>query len=399
MLRTISRLLLGLVWLTPVLVRAEVVISEVMYDLPGLDQGREWVEIFNPGPNDVTVSAGGLNSDWRFSDGAQHPLVLAKGSATLPPQSYAVIVDSTLRFLSDWPSFSGTIFDSSVSLNNVLGEVSLLSSKNGQVVGRIAYSSNQGADGDGSSLQVQSDGRWLSARPTPGGVNSSAAFVSGANGGSQRSLAPSAHYGGISTSEGFRTETLPLGLGRERVSAYGSPMEFRVDTNLNSDGYGSFSWNFGDGSQAGGSIVSHTYNYPGNYVVVLNASLKEGTAISRVNVRIVDPQFSIVSADGSQVSLKNNSSYEVSLFGRALVSGEKFFPFLKDTIIGPQESLSFSSNVTGLTSANQSNVYVAVLGDTEHPQFKAKIESEKNRQIEFIKNQLKALQEKLKSAL
>jgi len=380
----------------PSLVRAGILINEVMYDVSGEDNGREWIEIYNSGPESIKVVTGAASTGWRLSDGSQHSMTLAKGDSTLSPGAYAVIVDSVLRFTTDHPNFSGAIFDSSFSLNNISGNVSLLSSKNGLVLDNITYSSNQGADGDGNSLQFQHDNNlWIASEPTPGFKNSSSPII-GNNNGNSGNAELSAHYGSIETSHSSPSATLNLGVGRQRIGAVGSPMEFRVETNLDYTKYNNFIWNFGDGSQGGGSILSHTYKYPGDYVVILNASfLGKGDAISRVNIKIIDPELSISSADNSRIEIKNNSAYEVNLFGRALVFGDKFYAFIKDTIIRPYQSLSFSSDITGLYPQDLNGVYIAVLGDAEQPQFKVKIEEQRLSQINYIKKQLSALQEKM----
>jgi hypothetical protein len=388
-------ILLGLLFI-PLFSSAEVLITEVMYDLTGDDKSREWIEIYNNGTSEVTIPVGGENSAWRFSDGTQHSFSASRGSSKIIPGSYAIIVDNTSRFLSEWPNFNGTIFDSSLSLNNMFGELSLLSSKNGSVINKVTYYSNQGASGDGNSLQLQENGNWIPATPTPGSKNSGIANTSAVTGNKSSNSSPSAHYGSIETSRGFKTPTLGLSVGRERVGAFGSPMEFKAETNLDTSKYNTFAWNFGDGSQGGGSILSHTYQYPGDYVVILNASFQDGNAISRVNVKIVDPSLTIVNADPEKITLKNNSAYEVSLFGRALVSGEKFFVFLKDTIIGPSQSLSFGSNVTGLTPTSPDDVLIAVIGDTEQPKYWEKIQEQKEKQITYIKSKIEALQQKIK---
>ena len=388
-------LVLGLFAL-PLFAHAEILINEIMYDLPGVDQSREWIEIYNSGPEEVTIITGGNNGAWRFSNGSQHTFALTKGSTTLSLGSHAVIVDNTLRFLADWPSFSGIILDSAVSLNNLLGELAIMSSKDGQVINKVTYYSTQGGSSDGSSLQRQDDGSWIPSLPTPGSKNSSVITIKNNEiARNSINLSPSAHYSAIPTSTNFPSRTLGLGAGRERIGVVGSPMEFKAETSLDDGKYTTFIWNFGDGSQGGGNILSHNYEYPGDYTVILNASFKEGNAISRINVKIIDPGLSITFANQERIEVRNNSPYEVNLFGRALVSGEKFFVFLKDTIIQGGQSLSFGSNITGLTPQGLYDAYIAVLGNKEHSQFRSAIEEQKLKQISYIKNQISILQQKI----
>jgi hypothetical protein len=396
MLRPIFKLVFVPILITifwPVVLNAQVVISEIMYDPTGKDEGHEWIEIYNKGIEAVTIVTGGDNNAWRFSDGSQHSLVLARGNSTLAGGSYAVIVDSLLRFLSDQPGYSGTIFDSSISLNNLIDDLTILSSKDGQVLNQVFYSSSQGGSGDGSSLQLQEEGNWIASTPTPGFQNSNRAVVLN---NSNKNSELSAHYSSVPQGERRLATTLGVGIGRDRIGAVGSPMEFKVETSLDPTKYNTFLWNFGDGSQAGGSVLTHTYDYPGDYSVVLNASFfGKGDAVSRINVKIVDPQLSITNANQERIEIKNNSPYEISLFGRALVTGDKFFTFPKDTILGPSQTLSYGSNITQLYPLTASDVFIAVLGNAEQPKFRDKIQEQKNKQINYIKEQIKALQLKM----
>src|SRR3989344_3911678 len=163
-----SLFLLGMFFVVaPQVVHGQVVISEIMYDLEGTDTGREWVEIHNTSGVDVDLSS------WKFFESeTNHGLTVAQGSGVVPASGFAVIADTPAKFLADWSGYSGVLFDSSFSLSNT-GE--LLSLKNGDaVVDTVSYASDQGALGDGNSLQ-KSGSSWLPATPTPGAANASSA--------------------------------------------------------------------------------------------------------------------------------------------------------------------------------------------------------------------------------
>ncbi len=148
----------------PSLGRAELFINEIMYDLSGADDGREWIEIENRG----TVAIGILN--WKFNEaGSNHKLTLFSGTSTLDPQAYLVIVQDPTKFLADTPGFRGTIVDSSFSLSNEGETLSLIDGAL-QSVSATSYSAARGAKGDGNSLQ-NIDGQWVSQKPTPGALN------------------------------------------------------------------------------------------------------------------------------------------------------------------------------------------------------------------------------------
>lgn len=153
-----------LLFLVPYTVSAEILISEIMYDLPGLDAKHEWIEIINTGDTAVDLT------DWKFFEGGvNHRLTVVMGSALLPSGELAVIADNTDTFLSDWQDFSGILFDSSFSLKNT-GELIVIRDAELADINVVAYMSSWGGKGDGNSLQFF-ETSWRAASPTPGAPN------------------------------------------------------------------------------------------------------------------------------------------------------------------------------------------------------------------------------------
>ncbi len=131
----------------------------------------------------------------------------------------------------------------------------------------------------------------------------------------------SAHYGATPLISTRLTSNITLSAGRDRVGSVGTPMEFKAETNLKYGRGAVFKWNFGDGTESGGNLVSHTYEYPGEYIVVLKVPTAEGEVVSRAKVKIIDPQVKVVSANPERIEIVNSSSNEISLFGRVLLVG------------------------------------------------------------------------------
>ena len=397
----------------PLYAHGNIVINEIMYDLSGADSSHEWIEIYNNGPSDITVIGGGANTAWRFSDGSQHTLTLVNGIATIAAGAYAVIADNALAFLADWPSFSGTLFDSSFSLNNTGATLSILSSKDGTVLDQVTYSSSQGANGDGNSLGLQTDASWKPALPTPGLLNNvfstpemstattteetedSGTATTTPSDTSLTSSASSVHFSSTGLSIKKPETPLTLSAGRDRLGAVGSPLEFKAETNFTYLRNGEFKWNFGDGAEARGDMATHTYEYPGEYVVVLNTSFPEGVAVARTNVKVIEPSLAITFANSERIEVRNSSLEEVSLFGRVLWSTGKAFVFPQDTIIRAGQSISFSSRVTGLNPNTASDVTLLVVGDTEQPHMGQRIEAEREARIKDLEEQISFLEHSL----
>jgi len=152
-------------------VHAQVIISEIMYDLSeGSDTDREWIEVYNEGEAvDFT--------EWKLVEGTTNHSLTALGASELQSGAYAVIVDNVDKFKADWPSYTGLLFDSSFSLNNSGEKLGLrcckkeLSDKDS-----ITFSSDMGASGDGASLS-RSGATFVPTDPTPGAAPGAARAV------------------------------------------------------------------------------------------------------------------------------------------------------------------------------------------------------------------------------
>jgi len=147
-------------------VHAQVVITEVMYDLPGSDENREWVEVYNTGSESIDLSL------WRFNDGSNHVLNTppdkgGQGSIVLQPFSYAIFTDDASMFLSEHVGYKGTVIDTVLSLKNTSDTISLITDEK-FISDSVSYEKTLGGAGDGYSLQKNADFVWVSGSPTPG---------------------------------------------------------------------------------------------------------------------------------------------------------------------------------------------------------------------------------------
>ncbi|KKQ93755.1 MAG: hypothetical protein UT20_C0044G0007 [Candidatus Levybacteria bacterium GW2011_GWA1_39_11] len=216
------------------------------------------------------------------------------------------------------------------------------------------------------------------------------------NQGSSSSGSSSAHYSAAPLSSLKILPGFEVSAGRDRLGTVGSPLEFKVETNIEYTNNSIFVWNFGDGREGGGEIVSHTYMYPGEYVLMLNVAGPRGKAVSRINIKIVSPELAITNVSRERIEIANNSKSEVSLFGRALVTKDKVFAFPRDTIIKAGQKISFGADVTGLDASGQSSVSLLIVGTEIRPQeVIAKMEEQRLEQITRIQSQLLVFQRQL----
>src|SRR3989344_490805 len=155
----------------PHLAAAQVVISEVMYDLEGADTDREWVEVFNSGSSAI------LLTEWKlFEANSNHNIVAHSGGESLSGGAYAVIADNPVKFLEDRPGYTGLLFDSAFSLSNTGETLTLRCCGTGENLSDkdpISYDPGTGAAGDGNSLHrtSTSGASFLAGAATPGTGN------------------------------------------------------------------------------------------------------------------------------------------------------------------------------------------------------------------------------------
>lgn len=179
----------------------------------------------------------------------------------------------------------------------------------------------------------------------------------------------SAHYNSVPITKSTEVSNYKIGAGRARLSATDVPMEFRVNSNVEETGRDIYTWSFGDGSVGYGQVVSHSYAYSGEYVVVLNASSPAGRAVSRTEVKIVPADVAVTYASPDRIEVANNGKTEVNLFGRGLSANSGTFSFPEDTIIKAGQRISFPVAVTRLAPITGSNVSVSIVGNSLNKNF------------------------------
>ena len=413
---------------TPVLVFAKISLVEIMYDAEGTDSDKEWVAIVNDNTEDVDLSTMRLSIN-----GTNHLIVDPSGLKTIAKGQSALVVDNIDKFKVNYPNFTGLLYDSSFSLTNTSGVVALRDDA-GVVLDTFSYDSSLGAAGDGNSLQ-KINGAWKSGVPifglqtddssnstdtststntsTTGDTTQNATTTSNTSTNTTSSgTVLSSHSGTGSLVTSVPKDDLAVSAGRERITAAGTPVAF-VAKQVSSFGTvsaQSYSWSFGDGAVALGQKVSHSYVYPGEYVVVLITIQQEYSSVSRTNVKVIDPKLALTHADNEFITVKNNSTNEININNWRLQSGGKNFVFPLDTIIKAGKEIPFPAEVTSLVplgsrvelvSPSGKTVAVAsvsvplnnqVIGVADHV---SQVTGENSNEVAMITEELKSLKEKL----
>lgn len=348
----------------PFISRANVFINEIMYDAEGSDTGREWVEIYNSHSEAIDLSS------WKFFEAeTNHALTPFSGGAVIPTQGFAIIANDPNKFLIDWPNFAGIIFDSSFSLNNEPGESLALKNGNGEVIDEVTYATSLGAGGDGQSLQ-KINGAWVVANPTVGAVNS----VTTANENNSNTNTS----GGETVSEtnviapkkvdeanpSFSAEIISKKIVIAGVETFFESKILGLNNEILTRG--KLFWNFGDGftvEEKEVKNIAHTYQYPGDYLVILDYSQNpyspKTDASDRFILKVISPEVIISNTGGEKdffVELTNSSKYEIDLSHWILKSNQNTFVFPNNTVILAGRKLILSSEITKLVLADRDSL-------------------------------------------
>ncbi|MEX0933949.1 MAG: lamin tail domain-containing protein [Candidatus Paceibacterota bacterium] len=333
----------------PTSVRAQLIITEVMYDPQGSDKGREWVEIYNSGSSAVNLDG------WKINDGSNHilnepPKNGGQGSFEIGADEVFILADDASVFLAENP-INVTVIDTVLNMGQQEGTYTvLLLNKEGDVEEQVSYTTSLGANGDGNSLQ-RSGNTLVAGVPTPG--------VYGATEGTQEPV----------TEEGGSTTELVLESSvsapehsisafiekRDPVAVIGAPTQFKAKA-LGTEGLplqgARYIWNFGDGTNREGEKVFHTFRYPGDYVVVLSVASGKYTASDRMIIRALPAEVTIASVGDKEdfyIELHNTSSYDLDISGWILQSEREYFILPANTILLANKKIIFSQEVTSLT--------------------------------------------------
>jgi hypothetical protein len=159
----------------------------------------------------------------------------------------------------------------------------------------------------------------------------------------------SAHSGTEDLSNFDDKTAFEITAGRERMALIGSPIEYDAKYNLlqKDQCVPTFKWSFGDGFDAIGKNIAHTYKYPGEYQVVLNGNCGEYNSTSRTIVKVVYPNISILGRSNGDIEITNNNKSEINIGNWKVKGGRKDFIFPQDTIISANNKIVLSKEDLG----------------------------------------------------
>lgn len=363
--------MIALVFLfVPVFVFADVRMTEVMYDPSGTDTGREWIEVCNTGDTDITLST------WRLFEGdTNHKITTTTSSENgiLGGHVCAIIADKPDAFASDFPEYTGRVFDSTFSLNNT-GETLIL--RDGDLIDRdtTVYDVSASGAGDGNTLSRTVSGTWVATAPNPGVWDPSsfpAPIEAEKDDTSNTDNTEETESETTNTSSGSSSSS-NIWIPKPSIYAYaGKDTTVLAGASVAFTGQGAgttktplkiaeYVWNFGDGTIMRGQSVFHTYRYPGTYIAYLTVVSGDAQGGDSVIITVKEPKLTLSAVgmehDDRYVEITNGASEEIELSYWYLRAGERQFQIPEHTYIRGGASVRFLEEVTRLSPASPDRV-------------------------------------------
>jgi hypothetical protein len=342
--------------------RASLIFTEVMYYPSDGDTTGEWVELYNNGNSDILIKSDkdsyGTNA-WKFQKGLTE-YYLNSLDFTIGAGKYIVLANDSSLF----NGVSYKVIDSSVSLSNINATSLAILDEAKVPVATLQYTPSAGSQNTGKSLQLIG-GSWIGATPTPGITNNISA-TSPTTGGALVNNDSTVQNQIITETKTKIIEEpkIKTQITAQKIVFVGSSVTLEAKAFGYSKEplhYGKYFWNFGDGDAKEikaneNQKLTHTYFYPGDYVVSLeyymNYYSEIPDAFDQTIIKVM-PADILISRVGDEkdffVELSNNTSYDADISNWVLVSSAKSFIIPRNTIIGPEKKIIISSKITGMS--------------------------------------------------
>jgi len=344
----------------PCVVSASVVISEVAWMGTSANPNAEWIELFNDGPvQDL--------SGWSLEAEDGSPVIALEG--TIDTNGYSLLErtsDDTVPSVEALLIYTGSLANA--------GEVLLLRDADGVLVDRVDGSDGWLIGGDNETKETLQrsgtppTGSFITAAPTPQGGGAAPTEKEAATQTKKSSIGSNVLYGRDKDEDALPPRVDPaltLVAPSERTVLARVPATYEVRAYRESGRETTVTdvvWNFGDGTVREGSVVEHSYQYPGIYAVTVTARrinfIEDVHDEARMVVTVAEPSIAITAATAAYVELENTGNNELDLSGFALRVGDSEFTVPNSTFILPGATVRFPSSVTGLTQAGYEPVAV-----------------------------------------
>lgn len=329
--------------IVPTISHAQVLLSEIAWMGTDASPTAEWIELYNFSTTPTDLTGWTLTSE----DGS----VSITLSGTLTPHGVGLLehgTDSAVPGVTALLTYDGDMSDAGGSLT--------LKDNTGTTVDTAPGGSSWAGIGGKSTDPVKTAqrtrmGAWVTAAPTPGLDNAQVndPIVDTTVGTTTTTTLPT--VGGSVTRTGggggsSKRDPLTLTIAASSTVYIGKPVSFTASTGksgkTNEPGH-NYYWNFGDIVTATGKKVTHAYEFPGEYVVVVEStSTRSKPVTARLDIHVLPHALTLATTSDGNISLRNVSSEEFTLDGYTL-SGTGFsVTFPKNSILKSQSAVTIS---------------------------------------------------------
>jgi hypothetical protein len=351
-----------LFFLVPGVGHAQVLISEVAWMGTDEDANNEWIELYN-----LNSSATDLTG-WTLSDGASINVSL---TGAIPSHGVVVLErsdDDTLPGAA-FAIYTGALANGggTLTLRDASGIIS------DQAVGGTGWAGIGGSNTvPKKTPQRTRTGSWVTGTPTPNAENAqeeAAATTTVENTNAETETVTAStrivSSGGGSSSKKtlikkvITDPVLHLEVDAPHIAYVNQEVTFEAipsgvgKTLLNSLSY---TWNFGDTYGAAGKKNTHIFEYPGEYIVVVEGTFAKQKAIVRHEIIVYPVSVSLTRTARGDVVIKNNAKQEVDLSG-FILQGNSQFVFPRLTFIKPTGSLTIAAKRIGARAEDSLVLY------------------------------------------
>ncbi len=364
---------------------ADVIISEVKLS----PVSERFIELYNSGDADVDLT--GWYMQRKTATGSSFGSLVSKPNfegRTIGANSYFVISRVALE-------------DSDIVLDSLtLTESNAIQIKNSseEVVDKVSFGDSSDCSGscpvnpeEGKSIQKVA-GSWIIATPTPGLGNSTSNDSSSSESEdeeeenedsetedststSSSSNSSSSKLKSSSSSEKQKQPVIKNSTMKARIVATtpvfaNQPLSIQVNVvGLYNENVvlGRAYWNFGDGSSLeqinNFTKFYHTYDYPGEYVVILEyyseASNQTPDVTSKMTIKVLPVTVSISKVGDAKdffTQLTNQAISDINISNWVLNARGKIFTLPKNSVIISKKSMTISGRTTGFVFGDESNL-------------------------------------------
>jgi len=332
--------------LCPISAQAAVTINEVAWMGTAVSANDEWIELYNSGTESVSLDG------WLLTSNGGLEIELA---GSLSAGSYGLLerTDDNSAPGDAFLIYTGALSNTGMTLSLKRADGSL----EDQIAGGEDWE-NIGGDNTTKETAQYTSGGWITAVPTPGRQNQEEGTSQEDS--EDKKENESSETSSFDNRSGSSIDYVILSgpLDEDTELAIKSPKVVYVNQTFNLDAVPEgisdnwirrikYSWNLGDGQIAYKRFIKHTYQYPGQYVVVLKAKYNRTEQIARKIITVLPVKFSITRNSQGDVQINNDAKYEINLTGYR-VDGLVDVTFPENTILLPGGTITIPKEELGV---------------------------------------------------